>query len=133
MFLILYWPVASVSTHYCQIQQCTFSSCRSPLPGAKPLHCFNIHHCLVNTVQRSPFFKDIILTGPSPTGSWNFAIWKEGIMVVAPVNLTTLTDKKTLTATSISSLTEHDLCKVNKYKYLNHNFPFFPFNFPLIN
>uniref|UniRef100_A0A8P4GGW2 Dynein axonemal intermediate chain 3 n=1 Tax=Dicentrarchus labrax TaxID=13489 RepID=A0A8P4GGW2_DICLA len=43
---------------------------------AKPLHCFNIHHWLVNTVQRSPFYKDIILT----TGGWNFAIWKEGVM-----------------------------------------------------
>ncbi|KAM7388182.1 hypothetical protein PAMP_024376 [Pampus punctatissimus] len=50
------------------------------LHSAKPLHCFSIHNCLVNTVQRSPFFKDIILTGPSPSGSWNFAIWKEGIM-----------------------------------------------------
>lgn len=32
---------------------------------------------MVNTVQRSPFFKDIILT----MGSFNFAIWKEGVMV----------------------------------------------------
>ncbi|XP_039984181.1 dynein intermediate chain 3, axonemal isoform X2 [Xiphias gladius] len=46
------------------------------LHSAKPLHCFSIHHWLVNTVQRSPFFKDIILT----TGGWNFAIWKEGVM-----------------------------------------------------
>ncbi|XP_059197452.1 dynein axonemal intermediate chain 3 [Centropristis striata] len=46
------------------------------LNSAKPLHCFSIHHWLVNTVQRSPFFKDIILT----TGSWNFAIWKDGVM-----------------------------------------------------
>ncbi|KAM9848859.1 dynein axonemal intermediate chain 3 [Aulostomus maculatus] len=50
------------------------------LHSAKPLHCFNIHHGLVNTVQRSPFFKDIILTGTSPSGSCNFAIWKEGVM-----------------------------------------------------
>ncbi|KAM7409818.1 hypothetical protein PAMA_001357 [Pampus argenteus] len=50
------------------------------LHSAKPLHCCNIHNCVVYTVQRSPFFKDIILTGPSPSGSWNFAIWKEGIM-----------------------------------------------------
>nr|XP_046246791.1 dynein axonemal intermediate chain 3 isoform X2 [Scatophagus argus] len=48
----------------------------SGLHSAKPLHCFSIHHWLVNTVQRSPFFKDIILT----TGGWNFAIWKEGVM-----------------------------------------------------
>ncbi|XP_076026330.1 dynein axonemal intermediate chain 3 [Genypterus blacodes] len=46
------------------------------LHSAKPLHCFSIHHRLVNTVQRSPFFKDIFLT----TGGWNFAIWKEGVM-----------------------------------------------------
>ncbi|XP_076581938.1 dynein axonemal intermediate chain 3 [Chaetodon auriga] len=46
------------------------------LHSAKPLHCFSIHHWLVNTVQRSPFFRDIILT----TGGWNFAIWKEGVM-----------------------------------------------------
>ncbi|XP_026201778.1 WD repeat-containing protein 63 isoform X2 [Anabas testudineus] len=46
------------------------------MQSSKPLHCSNIHHWLVNTVQRSPFFKDIILT----TGGWNFAIWKEGVM-----------------------------------------------------
>ncbi|KAM6938652.1 dynein axonemal intermediate chain 3-like [Lycodopsis pacificus] len=46
------------------------------LHSAKPLHCFSIHHLLMNTVQLSPFFKDIVLT----TGSWNFAIWKEGVM-----------------------------------------------------
>uniref|UniRef100_A0A3B3ZN58 Uncharacterized protein n=1 Tax=Periophthalmus magnuspinnatus TaxID=409849 RepID=A0A3B3ZN58_9GOBI len=42
--------------------------------SAKPVHCLNVHHWLVNTVQRSPFFRDIILS----TGGWNFAIWKEG-------------------------------------------------------
>ncbi|XP_030289808.1 dynein axonemal intermediate chain 3 [Sparus aurata] len=46
------------------------------LLSAKPLHCFSIHPRLVNSVQRSPFFKDIILT----TGGCNFAIWKEGVM-----------------------------------------------------
>ncbi|XP_072244882.1 dynein axonemal intermediate chain 3 [Leuresthes tenuis] len=45
------------------------------LHSAKPLFCFNAHQWLVNTIQRSPFFKDIILT----IGSWNFAIWKEGV------------------------------------------------------
>ncbi|KAJ0032615.1 hypothetical protein NQD34_002696 [Periophthalmus magnuspinnatus] len=44
--------------------------------SAKPVHCLNVHHWLVNTVQRSPFFRDIILS----TGGWNFAIWKEGVM-----------------------------------------------------
>ncbi|KAM4549120.1 dynein axonemal intermediate chain 3 [Odontesthes bonariensis] len=42
---------------------------------AKPFLCFNAHQWLVNTMQRSPFFKGIILT----IGSWNFAIWKEGV------------------------------------------------------
>ncbi|XP_044056933.1 dynein axonemal intermediate chain 3 isoform X2 [Siniperca chuatsi] len=46
------------------------------LHSAKPLRCFSIHHWLVNMVQRSPFFKDILLT----TGGWSFAIWKEGVM-----------------------------------------------------
>ncbi|XP_034036690.1 WD repeat-containing protein 63 [Thalassophryne amazonica] len=46
------------------------------LLSPKPLQCSPIHHWLVNSVQRSPFFKDIILTA----GGWNFAIWKEGVM-----------------------------------------------------
>ncbi|XP_054871078.1 dynein axonemal intermediate chain 3 isoform X2 [Amphiprion ocellaris] len=54
------------------------------LHSAKPLLCFRAHQGLVNTIQRSPFFKDIILT----TGGWNFAIWKEDFMdgpiVVSP-------------------------------------------------
>ncbi|XDV46667.1 hypothetical protein PO909_014511 [Leuciscus waleckii] len=44
--------------------------------SAKPTHHFPAHHTLVNTVSRSPFFKDIILT----VGSFSFAIWKEGVM-----------------------------------------------------
>uniref|UniRef100_A0A669CK45 Dynein axonemal intermediate chain 3 n=1 Tax=Oreochromis niloticus TaxID=8128 RepID=A0A669CK45_ORENI len=44
--------------------------------SAKPLLCFRTHAWFVNTMQRSPFFKDILLT----TGGWNFAIWKEGVM-----------------------------------------------------
>ncbi|XP_035996774.1 WD repeat-containing protein 63 [Fundulus heteroclitus] len=43
--------------------------------SAKPLLCFN-YHWRVNTMQRSPFFKDIILTTGGPT----FAIWKEGVV-----------------------------------------------------
>ncbi|KAM7011894.1 dynein axonemal intermediate chain 3 [Tautogolabrus adspersus] len=46
------------------------------LNSDKPLHCSSIHHWFVNTVQRSPFFKDIILT----VGAWDFAIWREGVM-----------------------------------------------------
>ncbi|NXI64177.1 WDR63 protein, partial [Anseranas semipalmata] len=41
----------------------------------KPSHKYIIHEEAVNTVQRSPFFKDIVLT----VGGWNFAIWKEGV------------------------------------------------------
>ncbi|KAG5275640.1 hypothetical protein AALO_G00122930 [Alosa alosa] len=43
----------------------------------KPSHRYIIHDGLVNTVRRSPFFEDIILT----VGGWTFAIWKEGVMV----------------------------------------------------
>uniref|UniRef100_A0A6Q2X424 WD repeat domain 63 n=1 Tax=Esox lucius TaxID=8010 RepID=A0A6Q2X424_ESOLU len=44
--------------------------------SVKPSHRFTIHDGLVNTVRRSPFFKDIVLT----VGGWTFAIWKEGVM-----------------------------------------------------
>ncbi|XP_054646061.1 dynein axonemal intermediate chain 3 [Dunckerocampus dactyliophorus] len=50
------------------------------LLNPKPLHCFRIHPCLVNTIDRSPFFKDIILTGTSLYGTCNIAIWKEGVL-----------------------------------------------------
>lgn len=43
----------------------------------KPLSLYTVHDGGVHTVQRSPFYKDIILT----VGGWNVAIWKEGIMV----------------------------------------------------
>ncbi|TKC45828.1 hypothetical protein EI555_000939, partial [Monodon monoceros] len=42
----------------------------------KPLSLYTVHDGGVHTVQRSPFYKDIILT----VGGWNVAIWKEGIM-----------------------------------------------------
>ncbi|KAI2649391.1 Dynein axonemal intermediate chain 3 [Labeo rohita] len=45
------------------------------LLSTKPIHRFLVHDTLVNTVTRSPFFKDIILT----VGSFSFAIWKEGV------------------------------------------------------
>ncbi|XP_051869119.1 dynein axonemal intermediate chain 3 [Pristis pectinata] len=41
----------------------------------KPTHCHAVHDGPVNTVQRSPFFGDIILT----VGGWTIAIWKEGV------------------------------------------------------
>ncbi|KAH0618461.1 hypothetical protein JD844_017684 [Phrynosoma platyrhinos] len=45
------------------------------IQGQKPSNVHITHDGLVHTVQRSPFFKDIILT----VGGWNFAIWKEGV------------------------------------------------------
>ncbi|CAN9500989.1 unnamed protein product [Ophioblennius macclurei] len=52
--------------------------------STKPQFSFRVHHGLVNTLQRSPFFKDIILT----VGGTNFAIWKEevtdGPIMVSP-------------------------------------------------
>ncbi|XP_053542409.1 dynein axonemal intermediate chain 3 isoform X2 [Ictalurus punctatus] len=44
------------------------------LSSPKPTHVFQVHDSLVNTVLRSPFFKDIVLT----VDVWTFAIWKEG-------------------------------------------------------
>lgn len=43
----------------------------------KPVNLCTVHDGAVHTVQRSPFYKDIILT----IGGWNMAIWKEGVMV----------------------------------------------------
>lgn len=43
----------------------------------KPVNLYAVHDGAVHTVQRSPFYKDIILT----IGGWNLAIWKEGITV----------------------------------------------------
>ncbi|KAM9444629.1 dynein axonemal intermediate chain 3 [Clarias gariepinus] len=44
------------------------------LSSPKPTYVSQVHNSPVNTVLRSPFFKDIVLT----VGSWTFAIWKEG-------------------------------------------------------
>ncbi|KAM5148884.1 dynein axonemal intermediate chain 3 [Mantella aurantiaca] len=43
--------------------------------SSKPTQIRVTHDGLVHTVQRSPFFKDIVLS----VGGWNFAIWKEGV------------------------------------------------------
>ncbi|KGL73318.1 WD repeat-containing protein 63, partial [Tinamus guttatus] len=45
------------------------------LIGKKPSQKHAVHDGIVHTVQRSPFFKDIVLS----VGPWNFAIWKEGL------------------------------------------------------
>ncbi|XP_075901198.1 dynein axonemal intermediate chain 3 [Nelusetta ayraudi] len=46
------------------------------MQASKPLWCFSVHHWLVNTVQRSPFLKNTMLT----TGDSNFAIWRENVL-----------------------------------------------------
>ncbi|XP_028918860.1 dynein intermediate chain 3, axonemal isoform X1 [Ornithorhynchus anatinus] len=55
----------------------------------KPINRFLVHDGSVVTVQRSPFFKDIILT----VGGWNFGIWKEGLMV-GPILLSCCSTKR---------------------------------------
>lgn len=46
------------------------------LMAKKPVNLYTVHDGAVHTVQRSPFFNDIILT----VGGWNVAIWKEEVM-----------------------------------------------------
>ncbi|XP_023554822.1 WD repeat-containing protein 63 [Octodon degus] len=48
----------------------------SKTSAKKPMSLFSIHDGAVHTIQRSPFYNDIILT----VGGWNVAIWKEGVM-----------------------------------------------------
>lgn len=57
----------------------------SSLAASKPLWCFSVHHWLVNTVQRSPFLKNTVLT----TGDSNFAIWRENVLVTTPTRSST--------------------------------------------
>ncbi|XP_020844390.1 dynein axonemal intermediate chain 3 isoform X2 [Phascolarctos cinereus] len=45
------------------------------LISQKPLNRYAVHDGSINTVQRSPFYQDIVLT----IGGWNVAIWKEGV------------------------------------------------------
>ena len=47
------------------------------ISAPKPDFYHVIHDGPVNTVQRSPFFKDIVLC----VGGWSFTVWKEGITV----------------------------------------------------
>lgn len=46
------------------------------LMAKKPVNLYTVHDGAVHTVQRSPFFNDIILT----VGGWNVAIWKEEVL-----------------------------------------------------
>ncbi|XP_045159985.2 dynein axonemal intermediate chain 3-like isoform X2 [Mercenaria mercenaria] len=43
----------------------------------KPDFYHTVHDGPVSTVQRSPFFKDVVLC----VGGWNFTIWKEGLII----------------------------------------------------
>ncbi|KAL4831643.1 hypothetical protein H8958_014365 [Nasalis larvatus] len=45
----------------------------------KPVSLHTIHDGIVHTIQRSPFYDDIILT----VGGWNVAIWKESVMMTS--------------------------------------------------
>lgn len=46
------------------------------LMAKKPVSLYTVHDGAVHTIQRSPFFNDIVLT----VGGWNVAIWKEEVM-----------------------------------------------------
>ncbi|NXU44170.1 WDR63 protein, partial [Drymodes brunneopygia] len=50
-------------------------SCLFPPSGRKHSHKYTLHIETINTLQKSPFFKDIFLS----VGGQKFAIWKEGI------------------------------------------------------
>lgn len=63
----------------CLIDKLTPPPKLTSLPASKPLWCYSVHHWLVNTVQRSPFLKNTVLT----TGDSNFAIWRESVLVTA--------------------------------------------------
>ncbi|NXA31614.1 WDR63 protein, partial [Eudromia elegans] len=52
-----------------------YSDWKMERDSKKPSQKHAVHDGVVHTVQRSPFFKDIVLS----VGSWNFAIWKEGL------------------------------------------------------
>ncbi|XP_055486751.1 dynein axonemal intermediate chain 3 [Leucoraja erinacea] len=58
-----------------------------------PAYCYSVHDGPVNSVQRSPFFDDIILT----TGGWTIAIWKEGV-TLGPLLHTACGNKRCTTA-----------------------------------
>lgn len=47
------------------------------LIAPRPDHYFTVHSGAITCLERSPFFKDIILS----VGGWTFAIWKEAIKV----------------------------------------------------
>ena len=42
-----------------------------------PAYHFNTHNGLVSCLERSPFYRDILLS----VGGWTWAVWKEGAKV----------------------------------------------------
>lgn len=65
---------SSVFFKYCFICVTFFFS------APRPEQVWAAHDGPITTLQRSPFFRDIILT----VGGWTFAIWKEGVAVQCP-------------------------------------------------
>ena len=51
-----------------------------PLLASPPESSFSVHCGAVSCLERSPFFRDILLS----VGGWNFALWKEGAKVHLP-------------------------------------------------
>jgi len=51
-------------------------------PAPRPDHYFTVHSGAITSLERSPFFKNIILS----VGGWTFAIWKEANKVSIFIN-----------------------------------------------
>lgn len=79
----------TVSLPCCCSQRFTQHFLSRLCPASKPIWCFSVHHWLVNTVHRSPFLKNAVLT----TGDSNFAIWRESVLVTTSVSSTTTAPK----------------------------------------
>ena len=79
--------------------------------------CQDAHDGQVLALERSPFFKDIILT----VGGWTFAIWKEGVTVSIYCNcyFTRLNDVKLFqdlqTAKIFSDYVDLCVCEVRVF------------------
>lgn len=53
------------------------------ISAPKPAYYRTVHDGLINTVQRSPFFSDVLLC----VGGWTFSVWKEGEAVSDSLHL----------------------------------------------
>ena len=63
-------------THIQYLLYVCYLFCTCP-PAQRPLYHFNHHSGPVLCMERSPFFKDIVLS----VGGWSFSLWKEGCEV----------------------------------------------------